>query len=98
MTGNEPLVRAILDDYTRAEITPAERVMLDHVVKLTREPWAMVESDIQTLRDAGWSDGAIHDLTYVAGYYAFVNRLADGLGVALEPRWDERTPGEEETG
>lgn len=61
--------------------------MLDYAVKLTREPWEMKETDIQTLRETGWSDSAILDLNLVSSYYAFVNRLADGLGVRLEARW-----------
>ena len=58
--------------------------MLDYAAKLTREPWAMVEGDVEALRQAGFSDAAILDMNQVAGYYAFVNRLADGLGVDLE--------------
>ena len=63
--------------------------MLDYAVKLTREPWAMVEADVEALRAAGWSDAAILDVNQVTGYYAFVNRLADGLGVELEEFWNE---------
>ena len=58
--------------------------MLDYVDKLTREPWAMVENDVEALRAAGFDDTAILDICQVAAYYAFVNRLADGLGVELE--------------
>jgi alkylhydroperoxidase family enzyme len=54
-------------------------------VKLTVEPWACGETDIARLRKAGWSDRAILDLTLVVAYFAFVNRIADGLGVQLEP-------------
>ena len=64
-----------------------DRALLDYAVKLTREPWAMRQADIQVLLDTGWSDGAILDLNLVSSYYAFVNRLADGLGVGLEARW-----------
>ncbi len=63
--------------------------MLDYAVKLTLEPWAMVEADVRALRAAGWSDAAILDVNQVTGYYAFVNRLADGLGVELEDFWAE---------
>ncbi len=63
--------------------------MLDYSVKLTREPWAMVEADVEGLRAAGWSDAAILDINQVTGYYAFVNRLAEGLGVELEDFWDK---------
>ena len=64
--------------------------MLDYVAKLTREPWSMVEADVQSLRESGFSDVAILDIVQVAGYYAYVNRLADGLGVKLESIWDEK--------
>ena len=63
--------------------------MLDYAVKLTREPWAMVEGDVRALRAAGWRDAAILDLNQVTGYYAYANRLADGLGVELEDFWDD---------
>ncbi len=58
--------------------------MLDFAVKLTVEPWVSRETDIVRLRQAGWSDRAILDLTLVVAYFAFVNRIADGLGVELE--------------
>jgi len=66
--------------------------MLDYVVKLTKEPVSMVEADVQTLRDAGFSNIGILDIVQVAGYYAYVNRLANGLGVELEFIWDEQNP------
>ena len=58
--------------------------MLDYAYKLTVEPWAMRQQDVETLRAAGFNDTAILDIAQVTGYYAFVNRLADGLGVELE--------------
>jgi alkylhydroperoxidase family enzyme len=63
--------------------------MLDYAVKLTIEPWNMVEGDVRALREAGFSDAAILDINQVTGYYAFVNRLADGLGVELERFWGD---------
>ncbi len=53
-------------------------------MKLTREPAACQRGDIEMLRKAAWSDPAILDSTLVAAYFAFVNRIADGLGVELE--------------
>ena len=58
--------------------------MLDYAVKLTLEPWAMRETNVAKLREAGFGDAAILDINQVAGYYAFANRLAQGLGVELE--------------
>ncbi len=61
--------------------------MLDYAVKLTLTPWDMVEADVQALRAADFSDAAILDINQITGYYAYVNRLADGLGVAMEDFW-----------
>lgn len=77
-------MEAIVKDYTAAPISKAERTLLDFAVKLTRAPWTCSEADVNHLREAGWSDRAILDLTLVVGYFAFVNRIANGLGVELE--------------
>ena len=58
--------------------------MLRYVQKLTRTPAEMNREDVESLRLAGFADAAILDICQVAAYYAFVNRLADGLGVELE--------------
>ena len=63
--------------------------MLSYAVKLSLKPWKMREADIQELRDAGFSNAGILDIVQVTGYYAYVNRLADGLGVKLEAFWKE---------
>ena len=60
--------------------------MLDYAAKLTCEPWKVTEGDVEALRAAGFSDDGILDIAQVAAYFAFVNRLADGLGVQLEPK------------
>ncbi len=59
--------------------------MIDYALKLTRTPWDMREDDLEPLRSAGFEDREILDLVMIVAYYAFVNRLADGLGVELEP-------------
>jgi uncharacterized peroxidase-related enzyme len=84
----EPLVKQLAEDYTKAEWPPAERAMLDYAAQLTRAPWAMARADVDTLRASGWSDAAILNMNIVASYFAFVNRIADGLGVELEDDWD----------
>ncbi len=62
--------------------------MLTYAVKLTLEPGNMIEADVVTLRDAGFSDRDILDINQIAGYYAYVNRLASGLGVESEDFWE----------
>jgi len=68
--------------------------MLDYALKLTRAPAEVVPEDIDALRTVGFDDRAIHDICQVTSYYAFVNRMADGLGVDLEDYWG--APGGEE--
>ncbi len=66
--------------------------MLEYAEKLTLRPWDMTKHDVDELRTAGFSDTAILDINQIAGYFAFVNRLADGLGVELEPYWAGEPP------
>lgn len=62
--------------------------MLEYAVKLTIEPWNMGRGDVVALREAGFADADILDINQVTGYYAFANRLVDGLGVELELFWE----------
>jgi len=64
--------------------------MLDYAVKLTKTPWEMVQEDVDKLRREDFSDAAILDINQITGYYNFVNRLADGLGVELESYWRKK--------
>jgi len=87
LVRSEELVAQLKDDYTRAQLSAADRAMLDYVGRLTRTPSAIEESDVEALRQVGFSDRAILDIAQIAAYFAFVNRLAEGLGVALEDYW-----------
>ncbi len=84
LSGDQALVDALRTDWTTAELSAADRQMLVYCEKLTLRPWEMVEQDVVALRDQGFSDAAILDINQVTGYYAYVNRLADGLGVEIE--------------
>ena len=84
LTGDNALVETLLGDYRRATLSPADRAMLDFAVELTLRPWEARQTGVEVLRQAGFEDAAILDIVQVTGYYAFVNRLADGLGIELE--------------
>jgi alkylhydroperoxidase family enzyme len=58
--------------------------MLVYVDKLTRAPGAVTGDDVAALRQAGFSDTDILEIVEVAAYYAYANRIADGLGIELE--------------
>ena len=77
-------VETVGNDYKAAELTPRENAILDYAVKLTQRPAEMEASDVSRLREHGLDDLAIHDLCGCVAYFAFVNRIADGLGVELE--------------
>jgi uncharacterized peroxidase-related enzyme len=81
------LVDQLGRDYRTAKLSDADRVMLDYAVKLTRTPATVGSADVAGLRAAGFGHESIHDICTVTAYYAFVNRMADGLGVELEARW-----------
>ena len=78
------MIKALIEDYRTAAINDADMAMLRYVDKLTRQPASVISSDVSLLRRAGFDDAAILDICQVAAYYAFVNRIADGLGVELD--------------
>jgi uncharacterized peroxidase-related enzyme len=70
-------------------LTPAQVALLSYVEKLTLTPAACRRQDVERLREAGASDEEIHATVQVAAYFNYINRVADALGVDLEPWMDE---------
>lgn len=62
--------------------------MLEYAWKLTLEPWSIVKADVEKLRQRGFADKDILDINLITAYFAFANRLADGLGIELESFWE----------
>jgi uncharacterized peroxidase-related enzyme len=82
---NDPeWVRQVLSDYSAARLSAVDRALCDHAIKLTRNPAAVTQADVDGLRQLGLSDRAIHDATQVIAFFNYINRVADGLGVDLE--------------
>ena len=77
-------MRSLEQDYTKAPITEAERAMLDYVVKLTKDATAVQQQDHERLRGAGFDDRAILQITLIASWFNYINRVADALGVGRE--------------
>ena len=63
--------------------------MLDYAVKLTEHPAGTTALDLERLREADLTDETILHIAEITAYYAFANRMADGLGIELEGFWDE---------
>ena len=84
MTLDKELVEALEKDYTTAPITPQERVMVDYVVKLTKDATKCSRNDTEKLRAAGFDDRGILQITLIASWFNYINRVADALGVGRE--------------
>jgi uncharacterized peroxidase-related enzyme len=81
---DQDLAQPIITGWREADLDPRLRALLVFADKLTLEPRAMRREDIGALRAVGLDDRAILETVEVTAYFNFVNRLADGLGVALE--------------
>ena len=81
---DDDLAAAIERDWTTATLSSKRVAMLRFAVKLTATPSAVNDADVEALRSAGFSDRDILDIVEVVGYYAYANRVADGLGLELE--------------
>jgi uncharacterized peroxidase-related enzyme len=88
LTKDPELADQVAADHRRAEIPERMKAALDYAVKLTREPWAMTEADVESLREAGWGDETIMEITEVAAMFNFTNRMASGLGWEPNPEYE----------
>jgi uncharacterized peroxidase-related enzyme len=78
------LVEALEKDYASAPISPQDRAMLDYVIKLTKDATKVWKDDIEGLRRAGFDDRGILQITLIASWFNYINRVADALGVGRD--------------
>ena len=78
------MVEALQRDYQSAPISEQERTMLDYVVKLTKDATKVSPADHETLRAAGFDDRGILQITLIASWFNYINRVADALGVGRD--------------
>ena len=64
-----------------ADLTVAERALLEYVAKVTEAAYRTTAEDVQQLRDCGWTDPQIAECVYITAMFAFFNRVADAFGV-----------------
>lgn len=81
-------VDAVIRDWRTAGLQPVERALATYAEKLTRTPGAVTEADLAPLRDVGLTDEQILNAASACSYFNFINRMADGLGVDLEPEME----------
>ena len=81
---DEGMVEALRLDYKTAPISEQDRVMLDYVVKLTKDATKCSPKDHEELRSAGFDDRGILQITLIASWFNYINRVADALGVGRD--------------
>ncbi|MFV1962053.1 MAG: peroxidase [Acidimicrobiia bacterium] len=84
MLRDDDLAQRIEEDFESAGLSDKRLAMLRYAGKLTKDPGSVTESDVGGMRQAGFSDTDILHIAEVTGYYAYANRIADGLGIPLE--------------
>ena len=87
-------MHAIARGWRDAELSEADRALCAYAEKLTLHQRNMGPADLDILRSFGFDDTAIHDATQIIGYFNYITRVADGLGV--EPEDFIRLWGEDE--
>jgi uncharacterized peroxidase-related enzyme len=78
---DKALVEALQSDYRTAVISQQDRTMLDYVVKLTKDATKVSPDDHAKLRTVGFDDRGILQITLIASWFNYINRVADALGV-----------------
>ncbi len=78
------MIAALRQDYRTAPITDAERVMVEYVVQLTKDATRITPAWHERLRAAGFDDRAILQITLIASWFNYINRVADALGVGRD--------------
>ena len=78
------MVGALQADYKMAPISEQERAMLDYVVQLTRDATGISSQDHERLRAVGFEDKGILQITLIASWFNYINRVADALGVGSD--------------
>ena len=84
VTLDNDLIAALRDDYKSAPITEAESVMCDFVVQLTKDATKIHPGSLDRLRSVGFDDTAVLQITLIASWFNYINRVADALGVGRD--------------
>lgn len=82
--GADAFVHAVARDWRAAPLAPADRALCEFAAKLTHDQHGTTPADLDALRAHGFDDAAIHDAVQVIGYFNYITRVADGLGVEPE--------------
>jgi uncharacterized peroxidase-related enzyme len=82
---DDGLASHVMHDYTKADLDPQTRAILDYAFKLTVTPTDIHHDDFMKLKAAGLDDQQILSTVLITATFAFMTRIADGLGVEPGP-------------
>jgi len=88
VTLDDSLIASLREDYAKAQLTEADRAMLDYVAQLTRDATRLTPQDHDKLRAVGFDDQAILQITLIASWFNYINRVTDALGVGRGKKVD----------
>lgn len=91
MSGDPALGEHLVMNYRTAKLDKRQRAMLDFASLLTRSPATVAENEVQALRDAGFSDGAIWDISNLIGFYNMTNRVAIASDMRPNPEYHNQS-------
>ncbi|MCH8887790.1 MAG: hypothetical protein IIC13_14495 [SAR324 cluster bacterium] len=84
---DDRLVYHILRDWRRADLSEGDRAMLTYAEKLTQTPGQVNAGDVEALRAAGFDERQILDVVLITAKFAFMTRLADGVGIRADEKF-----------
>jgi uncharacterized peroxidase-related enzyme len=85
MSRDDALAKEVLEDFRNSKLDEQHKALCVWAEKLTLTPVKCTREDIETLKAAGWSEEHIVSAAQIIGYFNHLNRIADGLGIDLEP-------------
>ncbi len=80
----DAFVHAVVEDWRSAPLEPSDRALCEFAAQLTHHQQTLTPADLDKLRSHGFDDRSIHDAVQVIGYFNYITRVADALGVEPE--------------
>jgi uncharacterized peroxidase-related enzyme len=82
--GDDELAQAVARSPADAPLDETDRAIVDYAIRITRDATQVTPADHDRLRGAGFDDVGILQITLIAAYFNYINRVADALGVGRD--------------
>lgn len=92
MSRDDELAKQVKEDFRTSKLEPRHKALCEWAEKLTLAPVKCTRDDIDGLKKAGWTEEQVVSAAQIIGYFNHLNRLADGLGIDLEPEMNPTQP------